>query len=270
MQVTLAYVNVIHDSGRTYSSDISLNGPPPTSAHSAFPNLFLVHSRGRSRSQHRLDSPNKSSKNVTKFFHVYLDLRAFVASPCSPGETAELFFSLYRKQGTQFITEEFCAILSHNGVLARDPSSRIRTMFTDLVLTDVQDPIYLVCRIVRNGILKSGSESFTRASDSVRSDGNMSTQWVDAASPSTAARGSQSNESLLRIRRPFGCAVLELSQLSKMVEDQLDVSPFKEYIMPIYSPTNEISFSMIHQSIINNNTKEYEKSSRFVAIDFLI
>ncbi|KAF8629938.1 hypothetical protein AX15_003177 [Amanita polypyramis BW_CC] len=261
MQATLAYLSV--DSEKTYSSDISLNGPSPASAHSAFADLFVVDSRGRSRAQGRLDSPYtvRTFKNVTKFYHVYLDLRAFVASPCPPGETAELFFSLYRKQGTQFITEDFCAILNHNGVLARNPSSRIRTLFTDLVLTDVQDPIYLVCRIIRSGALKTG-ESHTRGSDSVRSEGSTPMQWVDVANPSPAARGSQSNEPILRTRRPFGCAVLELSQLNKMFEDRLDVSPLKEYTMPIYVPANEFSFSMIHQNIINNNIKEFEKSSR--------
>src|SRR6202034_140178 len=69
----------------------------------------------------------------------------------------ELFFSLYNKTETRFVTEEFCAVLNHNGVLARDPSARIRTLFADLAQSDVQDPLYLVCRIVRNGALKIGS-----------------------------------------------------------------------------------------------------------------
>ncbi len=52
-----------------------------------------------------------------------------------------------------------------------------------------------------------------------------------------------------------------------MVIDQVDVSPLKEYTMPIFIPTNEISFSMIHQNIISNNTKEFEKSPRCVFTD---
>ncbi|KAK2467786.1 hypothetical protein APHAL10511_000081 [Amanita phalloides] len=259
MQVTSAYLNVMHDFRRSIPSDFTPNGFSPVSAHSALPDLMVAHSRSRSISQGRLDISDfaRSLRNTTKFYHLYLDVRAFVASPCSPGETAELSFSLYRKQGTQFITEDFCVVLNHNGVMARDPSGRIRTLFTDLVFTDIQDPTYLVCRIIRNGTLKgNNTESHPRLSDPVRPDSNV---WADTSSPS---RVSQSGESTQRVRRPFGCATLELSQLSKTVEDQSDMSPMKEYAMPIYVPTNEISFSMIHQSIINNNAKEFEKSSR--------
>ena len=267
MQVTLAYLNVIHDSGRTFSIDVSPIGPSPTSAHSAFPDLLATHSRSRSRSHGRIDLPDSGGgfKNTAKFYHVYLDVHASVASPCLPGETAELFFSLYRKQGTQFITEEFCVILNHNGVMARDPSGRIRTFFTDLVLTDVQDPIYLVCRIIRNGPLKASNNEAPTRGESVRPDSNASLQRANTLSLSATSRASQSNESTQHVRRPFGCATLELSQLNKMVEEQLDVSSLKECTMPIYVPTNEISFSMIHQNIINNNVKEFEKSSRSVA-----
>ncbi|KAG9316449.1 putative cytoplasmic protein [Chiua virens] len=63
-------------------------------------------------------------------------------------------------------------------------------------------------------------------------------------------------------RRPFGCAVLELTQLSKMVAEGSDVSPMREHAMPIYVPANEALFSMLHQDIIANNSREYEKSSR--------
>jgi len=97
-------------------------------------------------------TPTPSSK--ARFYHVYLDVRAFVTSPCSPGEIAELYFLLYNEADDRFLTEEFCVYLNHNGVLARDPTVRIKTSFTDLVQSDVQDPICLVCRIVRNDAMK--------------------------------------------------------------------------------------------------------------------
>ena len=159
MQVSLAYLNVTYDEVRPYSmvpsTDFIPSVPLPTPAHSAFPDP--PHRKSRSRSQGYLGTDDPLRPSTAKFYHVFLDLRAFVASPCAPGETAELFFSLYKKQGTQFVTEEFCVILNHNGVLARDPSNRIRTLFVDLAASDIQDPVYLVCRIVRNGALKMGS-----------------------------------------------------------------------------------------------------------------
>jgi hypothetical protein len=66
------------------------------------------------------------------------------------------------------------------------------------------------------------------------------------------------------LRRPFGCAVLELTQLTRVVSDPAEVSSTKEHTMPIFIPVNEATFSMLHQDIINNNSKEFEKSPRYV------
>lgn len=282
MQTSLAYLNVSLDEVRPYtlgsSTDYVPVGPLPTPAHSAFPDpTYSQHSSSRSQGCLGPTLPTLSMKPAAaKFYHVFLDLRAFVASPCAPGETAELFFSLYKKQGTQFVTEEFCAILNHNGVLARNPSSRIRTLFTDLAPSDVVDPIYLVCRIVRNGALKIGSSMSSGVpSDGTRRGSEASSRaehgnmggYNDAhnglSTPSlTGARGNSTNDPPPQFRRPFGCAVLELTQLAKMATEGSDASPTREHTMPIYIPTNEVSFSMIHQNIINNNGKEFDKSAR--------
>lgn len=287
MQVSLAYLNINHDDSPIYSlgrsTDYVPSVPLPTPAHSAFPDT-PHHHKGPSRSQSCIGPDDSHKLSTVKFYHVFLDLRAFVATPCAPGETAELFFSLYKKQGTQFVTEEFCAILNHNGVLARDPSNRIRTLFVDLAGTDIQDPVYLVCRIVRNGAPKMGGNAADGANGRRGSETSLRTEamsptsasqhvsmgWNDTIGSSTLALTSPSSARLngfgeqLQFRRPFGCAVLELTQLSKLVVEQTDASPLKEYTMPIYVPTNEASFSMIHQNIISNNTREFEKSSRYV------
>ncbi|KAF9456631.1 cytoplasmic protein [Collybia nuda] len=279
MQTSLAYLNISLDEVRPYalgsSTDYVPGGPLPTPAHSAFPEaIYSQHNRSRSQGCLGVLQPTKPT--AAKFYHVFLDLRAFVASPCSPGETAELFFSLYKKQGTQFVTEEFCAILNHNGVLARNPPSRIRTLFVDLAASDVMDPIYLVCRIVRNGALKIGgsissgvpSDGTRRGSEaSSRNDHGTSSNWGDLGGGATAsslagARPHAPNDSPAQFRRPFGCAVLELTQLSKLTAEQSDTSSIREHTMPIFIPTQEVSFSMIHQNIINNNMKEFEKSPR--------
>lgn len=280
MQTSLAYLDVSSDGVRPYSlsptADYVQVGPLPTPAHSAFPDLsYSHHSRSHSQGYLVPTSPLKSPS--AKFYHVFLDLRAFVASPCSPGETAELFFSLYKKQGTQFVTEEFCAILNHNGVLARNPSGRIRTLFTELAPSDIVDPIYLVCRIVRNGALKIGSNMSSGIPDGSRrgseassrtENGNFWPSELNNGHPTTSpgARGNFPSDSYAQFRRPFGCAVLELTQLSKIATEQSDVLPMREYTMPIFIPTNEVAFSMIHQNIINNNAKEFDKSVRYVII----
>lgn len=249
------------------SIDYSVSAPTPiplsASLHSAFPEL--PRPRGHSRLIGSL-SPSSPSQAKAKFYHVFLDLRAFVASPCAPGETAELFFSLYNKADARFVSEEFCAVLNHNGVLARDPSARIRTLFTDLVQSDAQDPIYLVCKIVRNGSMKMAS-NMGSISENPRQTLIGSNAYANGSMSSDSfSRNSTSTEPPQQYRRPFGCAVLELTQLSAMAAEQVEVSSTREHTMPIFVAVNETTFSMLHQDILNHNVREYEKSPRSVSI----
>ncbi|KII92851.1 hypothetical protein PLICRDRAFT_696130 [Plicaturopsis crispa FD-325 SS-3] len=282
MQTSLAYLNVSQDA--IYSpkpsaigivTEHTASGPLPTPAHSAFPDVPRLQAHNRSMGS--LASPSTSKQSSAKFFHVFLELRAFVASPCAPGETAELFFSLWNKTEMRFVTEDFCVVLNHNGVLARDPSTRIRTLFTDLALSDIQDPIYLTCRIVRNGALKIGTSMSSglpsdrangrRTSEVSVKDGAPSAVYTDNISTTPVSpRGSFPGDSPPQFRRPFGGAVLEVTQLGRIALEQSDGTPTREYTMPIYTPTNEGHFSTIHQEIIANNTKEFEKSPRAEAL----
>ncbi|KAI0063692.1 hypothetical protein BV25DRAFT_405860 [Artomyces pyxidatus] len=271
LQASLSYLDVYNEIPKTLRPHRSIDSlsvaPLPTPAHSVFPE----YTRSKTNARISEPAPSRSSKPLQpKFFHIYFELRAFVASLCSPGETAELQFSLYNKNESLFVTEDFCVILNHNGVLARDPTARIRTLFTDLPLSDVQDPIYLVCRVVRNGAIKIGS---AMSSGVPQDNGRRGSQGSvkDVASPSwTELNMSTSNrnapiangDNVAAFRRPFGCAVLELTQLSKLAADQTEVSAMKEHTMPIFVPVNEAIFSMLHQDVIANNTREFEKSSR--------
>jgi dedicator of cytokinesis protein 3 len=270
LQASLAYADVSGDASRQLRSRQSLDlfstSPLPTPAHSAFPEYH----RSKTSS---LSQPPGSQKppgvSTPKFFHVFLELRAFVASPCAPGETAELYFSLYNKSDTRFVTEEFCVILNHNGVLARDPSARIRALFTDLAPPDIQGTIFLVCRIVRNGSVKIGSNPSSGIPQDNGYRGSHSSGWSSSPTESSPG-GNFANLAMLdgyaALRRPFGCAVLELTQLTRALTDPTEVSSTKEHSMPIFTPVNEATFSMLHQDIINNNNKEFEKSSRYAFV----
>lgn len=263
MQCSLGYLNMSQESASlstarllsVSSIDHVSAGPLPTPAHSVFSDIANAH-KNVSKSLGTLGAGVKPAS--VKFFHMFLELKAFFASPCSPGETAELFFSLYRKQGTQFVTEDFCAVLNHNGVLSQNPTSRIATLFTDLAASDVQETVYLVCKIVRNGALKLGN---TIGSGIPSSEGTAPPPggWVDV-SPSASPIDSNASH----FRRPFGCAVLELPPFNSLAGDDSDTSVMRDYNMPIYIPTNEFSFSMLHQNIISHNFKEFEKTSRQV------
>ncbi|KIR81379.1 cytoplasmic protein [Cryptococcus gattii EJB2] len=142
-QVRLAYIDVIPLDNvfeEVFSSRKALSQPHAlTSAKDDFPDL-----------------PTGS------FYHLFLDVRAFVANPCAPGETAELYFSLYNKRHKRFISEEFCLILNHYGSPSRDSEQRLgrlRTLFTDLKAEDLAPDTYLVCKIIRNGAMKTRSDN---------------------------------------------------------------------------------------------------------------
>ncbi|KAH8828153.1 hypothetical protein DL96DRAFT_1602008 [Flagelloscypha sp. PMI_526] len=270
MQVALAYVNVQYDdvaSTLPGSAPPSATVPPssaaaPTPSHSAFPTMPSTASAATTRHH---SGPSQSSGSLTaeelfpsaapKFYHIFLDVRAFVATSCAPGETTELFFSLWQKNGSSFVTEDYCTILNHNGM---------RTLFTDLAQNDIQDPIYLVCRIVRNGALKVGGDLTRRGSElNIIAPHSAAIDHGFAAptSPqSPASRSGSSADYPAFARRPFGCAILDITPLARMATDQNDASLLREYTMPIFVPSSsELTFSTMHQQLITGSPTDFDK-----------
>lgn len=278
MQTSLAYMNVPADQlsilkSATTTELHTSSAPIPTPAHSAFPDIT------RPRYSSRLVGSLASSTSLgsssakpspAKFYHIFLDLRAFVASFCAAGEVAELFFSIYKhSDNPRFVTEECCIVLNHNGALAREGGTtmRARTLFIDIAQSDAQDTLFLVCKIIRNGAMRmasSISSGVPNTEGTRRRPSESSISLVD--SPGTTRTPSiipnQGYVEAANYRRPFGCAVLELSQLNKMVAEGSNVSPLREHTMPIYVPVNEALFSMLHQDIIAGNSREHDKSPR--------
>ncbi|BEI88066.1 uncharacterized protein CcaverHIS019_0107840 [Cutaneotrichosporon cavernicola] len=228
-------------------------------------------------------------------YHCLLDFRAFIASPCAPGETAELFFSLYSKTQGRFLTEEFCLILNHNGTPARDADRRLgklRTLFADLRADDVTAGTYLVCRIVRNGSMKMSTEAtsvtpeiterkwhqnkrnsvaFINDASKWRSSISISDHATDDSGSMVSGYEPKRTRTIdttqsygtgltgrTSLRRPLGCAVLELPAMSRLtVEGNGD-----DYAMPIYVARDEANFATLHSDIILNNERSYERSPR--------
>ncbi|KAL1743069.1 hypothetical protein HDZ31DRAFT_41774 [Schizophyllum fasciatum] len=289
MQQSLAYMDVSCDDCVSGAVVEHVTGSQPSPAHSAFPEAHQrsfpapyrqsagLTTLANTQTPSRLSlSPTRSS--ASKFYHVMLDVRSFTASICGPGDTAELFFSLYHKNSEQFLTEDFCVVLDSLGQPVRggqDASSkRIRTLFLDLAATDMQDSLYLVCRIVRNGPMKlttpstNGSHKRCDAQDergasALGMSGNNASAVGWADSPTT---GQGPLEASQQFRRPFGCAVLDLTQLTSMMAI-VDTSPLREFSMPVFVPTNESMFSILHQCILENATKEIERSPRAESVN---
>lgn len=202
---------------------------------------------------------------AAKYFHVFIDLRAFVATPCSAGEVVELYFSLYNRAESRFLTEDFCIILNHRGVPTKDSTGRIdkmRAVFTELSASDMQD-LNVVCRIVRNGGMRV---SEIKATPSGAAGQDLPHDRVDSFADPTLANTPSFRPKRMAgdhsFRRPFGCAVLELGQHHHFQTDVANSSSMREHVMPIFVPVNEAAFSTLHQDIIASRTREFEKSPR--------
>jgi len=94
MQTSLAYMNVLADN----SSKLTIgptdypNIPVPTPAHSAFPDI----PRNKTISRHvgSLGPYHPEKPTAAKFYHISLDLRAFVPSLCTRRDCRTLLFGL--------------------------------------------------------------------------------------------------------------------------------------------------------------------------------
>ena len=222
------------------------------------------------------------------FFHLFVELRAFVANPCIPGETCELYFALYSRAIGQYISEEFLVVINSSGSPANSQHTsadgtlnlgRVRTLFQDLGSQDVGE-IVLVCRIVRCGAMKmSAVGSQASPGSSIRSSTTLLEPPSDTSSiangrsgqqflqPPSASSGSPQPRSKLAtapFRRPFGCAVLDVSQFVKGAEDA--VSRPREVTMQIFVPADEANFATLHEDIINSRTSQFQRSTRSVTL----
>ncbi|SCZ89055.1 BZ3500_MvSof-1268-A1-R1_Chr1-1g00923 [Microbotryum saponariae] len=286
MQVALAYsgadtksatASVLPPTAPALSDEPSSS--PITSSASRFaePNLFQM-----TPDQTQAAAPAVPPKPLAKFHHVFVDVRSFNASPCLPGELVELYFALFNKTDSRYITEEWCVILNHLGQHFNDAESkqgRMRTLFLDLSQSDVQDQLFLVCRIVKNASNKNahGSPELSSTSTlggSLRrpsffpTPGSPQSTTTDDASTIPGFSMSATDLSLAEhggmllsdasgrqtSRRPFGCAVLEISQFAKASETSA------EHSMPIFVPVHESNFSLLHEDIIASRIKEIERN----------
>jgi dedicator of cytokinesis protein 3 len=90
--------------------------------------------------------------------------------------------------------------------------------------------------------------------------GGHRTTTVESAATGTAASIIDGRPTF---RRPLGCAVLELPQLSKLLFEGADKSgPGLEFSMPICVPREEETFATLHEDIINNRTKDVTTTPR--------
>lgn len=203
--------------------------------------------------------------------HLLLDVKAFVANPCLSDETCELYFSIFNKTQMRFLSEDFCIIVNANGT-PLDPAriGKLTALFRDLTDNDVGDDLFLVCRIVKNGRLKSlptqsSTSSLALSPSMSNSSDHASQQPQSLTAPSSMLRTASNGTET--VRRPFGCAVLSLSSIfAGSDETSIPHNRHGELQMPIFVPISEAIFSTLHEDIILSRTKEFEKSPKATCV----
>lgn len=220
--------------------------------------------RGGTSVRNSVATPKPDATSDIKYYHVFLDVRNFAASPCQFGETTELYFSLYNRAEARFLTEEFCVLLNHQGAPLQDGKlGKLRTLFTDLSVNDMHD-LNVVCRIVRNGAMKLPSIDSHKNADTTQATGHGTGGLQDHADRAENTPGFRLSRMATdkTFRRPFGCAVVELGREHSLTADGQSSSPLREHTMPIFVSANEAAFSTLHQDIIASRVREIAKSPR--------
>lgn len=294
-QVSLAYI------AKTKDRDALLGGDGATSAlltasastsklsepNKVPINAHLPNSRSLRSTDLQGDPLSKAAAKRPKFFHVWLDVKSISGSPCASDETIELYFSLYNKADARFLTEEFCVVVAHDGTPARgtgdDRLGRMRTMFRDLSQHDVQDPIFLVCRIVRNGVMRIPATSTANGAATSHGASLHAVKDTDSVATSTSGAAGVDGEltfaspdangeypgmthtlssGLQSVRRPFGCGVVEVVGFGRPeTTDPLTSAPTTSTI-PVFAAINEAAFPTLHEDIIASRLKEIQRTPK--------
>ena len=145
-------------------------------------------------------------------------------------------------------------VLTYNG-MPKDESQigKLHALFVDLSNHDLSDELYLVCHLVRLGGMKL-------------SEKDHATSLFHSNKHQSFINNNKATAALNMCRRPFGCAVLNLSSLLNSdvppVVSNTTPASSVEYDMPIYTSLSESSYTTLHEDIIFNNFKEFQKNPR--------
>ncbi|KAJ3216887.1 hypothetical protein HDU67_008794 [Dinochytrium kinnereticum] len=274
--VKLLKMHMQHTASGSALTNLIGNGTTSSSTPAPGSNANLISSL--SASKDRMDvNDTLRSKNV----HMNFQLKSFRASICLPGEFAELSFFLYSKAEGKAISEEFLVCINYNGYPRgmEDGLARLKSTFTDLSQKDLVENIFLICRVVRVGKMN--------VSDKDTASAGLASSFKSGGGNLNSMGSFSSLEGFSGLRRPFGCAVLDLCDLhssataaglfgaSASAATSLNAlsgisslqnegsSPPRDYLMRLCvfpsegafsSFYNEAAFPTLHETIVNKGT----------------
>ncbi|KAI7791389.1 putative dedicator of cytokinesis protein 3, partial [Triplophysa rosa] len=157
--------------------------------------------------------------------HLFVNLKSFTYNTI--GEDTDIFFSLYDLREGKQISEKFMVRLNKNGG-PKNPEKvdRLCALFTDLSNKDMKRDLYIVSQVIRTGRM--------------------------------LLNDSKKGPPHVQYRRPYGCAVLAMSDILQTISE---LKEEKDFVLKVYTCNNENEWYQIHENIIRKSSTKYTAPS---------
>uniref|UniRef100_A0AAX7SX51 Dedicator of cytokinesis 3 n=1 Tax=Astatotilapia calliptera TaxID=8154 RepID=A0AAX7SX51_ASTCA len=157
--------------------------------------------------------------------HLLVNLKSFTYN--SIGEDTDIFFSLYDLREGKTLSEKFMVRLNKNGG-PKNPEKvdRLCALFTDLSNKDMKRDLYIVSQVIRTGRM--------------------------------LLNDSKKGPPHVQYRRPYGCAVLAMSDVLQTISE---LKEEKDFVLKVYTCNNENEWYQIHENIIRKSSTKYTAPS---------
>uniref|UniRef100_A0A3B3Z9L3 Uncharacterized protein n=1 Tax=Periophthalmus magnuspinnatus TaxID=409849 RepID=A0A3B3Z9L3_9GOBI len=157
--------------------------------------------------------------------HLLVNLKSFTYN--SIGEDTDIFFCLYDCREAKTISEKFMVRLNKNGG-PKNPEKvdRLCALFTDLSNKDMKRDLYIVAQVIRTGRM--------------------------------LLNDSKKGPPHVQYRRPYGCAVLAMSDVLQTISE---LKEEKDFVLKVYTCNNENEWYQIHENIIRKSSTKYTTPS---------
>ncbi|KAK3536474.1 hypothetical protein QTP86_013795, partial [Hemibagrus guttatus] len=157
--------------------------------------------------------------------HLFVNLKSFTYNTI--GEDTDIFFSLYDLREGKHISEKFMVRLNKNGG-PKNPEKidRLCALFTDLSNKDMKRDLYIIAQVIRTGRM--------------------------------LLNDSKKGPPHVHYRRPYGCAVLAMSDVLHTI---LELKEEKDFVLKVYTCNNENEWYQIHENIIRKSSTKYTAPS---------
>ncbi|GAA6106955.1 dedicator of cytokinesis protein 3 isoform X2 [Tachysurus ichikawai] len=157
--------------------------------------------------------------------HLFVNLKSFTYNTI--GEDTDIFFSLYDLREGKHISEKFIVRLNKNGG-PKNPEKidRLCALFTDLSNKDMKRDLYIVAQVIRTGRM--------------------------------LLNDSKKGPPHVHYRRPYGCAVLAMSDVLHTI---IELKEEKDFVLKVYTCNNENEWYQIHENIIRKSSTKYTAPS---------